>query len=139
MDNRLSPIVPRRPPENSAVLHLVFLVVLHHHHRGNDHHAGLGAGRAGDLGLRRRRKVQWRARSALGGRPDAALTSVARLLAGADLAVVNLETAVTERGIRAPKQFAFRAPATALDALRGAGVDVAGQQPRPRLRAREHR
>lgn len=57
--------------------------------------------------------------------PATALAPVRQLLAGADLAVVNLETAITERGIRAPKQFVFRAPATALDALRGAGVDVA--------------
>lgn len=57
--------------------------------------------------------------------PDTALAAVAPLLQGADLAVVNLETAITERGTPAPKRFTFRAPATALDALRGAGVDVA--------------
>jgi poly-gamma-glutamate capsule biosynthesis protein CapA/YwtB (metallophosphatase superfamily) len=43
----------------------------------------------------------------------------------ADLAVVNLETAVTTAGSPAPKQFVFRAPATAFAALRGGGVDVA--------------
>jgi poly-gamma-glutamate capsule biosynthesis protein CapA/YwtB (metallophosphatase superfamily) len=57
--------------------------------------------------------------------PHSALAPIADVLGRADLTVVNLETSVTERGARADKQFAFRAPATALDALRGAGVDVA--------------
>jgi poly-gamma-glutamate capsule biosynthesis protein CapA/YwtB (metallophosphatase superfamily) len=43
----------------------------------------------------------------------------------ADLAMVNLETAVTNGGAAASKLFAFRAPATAFAALRGGGVDVA--------------
>ena len=43
----------------------------------------------------------------------------------ADLAVVNLETAVTDGGAAAPKLFTFRAPATAFAALRGGGVDAA--------------
>ena len=43
----------------------------------------------------------------------------------ADLAVVNLETAVTNGGAPASKLFTFRAPATAFAALRGGGVDVA--------------
>ena len=38
--------------------------------------------------------------------------------------MVNLETALTGRGAPAPKSFHFRAPATALDALDAAGVDV---------------
>jgi poly-gamma-glutamate synthesis protein (capsule biosynthesis protein) len=45
-------------------------------------------------------------------------------MATADLAMVNLETALTTRGTEQPKKFHFRAPATALDALAGAGVDV---------------
>jgi poly-gamma-glutamate capsule biosynthesis protein CapA/YwtB (metallophosphatase superfamily) len=57
--------------------------------------------------------------------PHSALAPIADVLGRADLTVVNLETAITERGVRADKQFAFRAPATALDALLGAGVDVA--------------
>ncbi|HEV2766873.1 MAG TPA: CapA family protein [Acidimicrobiales bacterium] len=57
--------------------------------------------------------------------PGTALAAVAPLLREADVTVVNLETAITERGTPAPKQFTFRAAATALDALRGAGVDVA--------------
>ena len=60
-------------------------------------------------------------RSALSG----GLADIAPLLSGADLAMVNLETAVTERGTPAPgKAFHFRAPASAFRALARAGVDV---------------
>jgi poly-gamma-glutamate synthesis protein (capsule biosynthesis protein) len=47
-----------------------------------------------------------------------------RVLATADLAVVNLETAVTRRGTPAPKQYTFRAPDSAFNALKSAGVDA---------------
>jgi poly-gamma-glutamate capsule biosynthesis protein CapA/YwtB (metallophosphatase superfamily) len=56
--------------------------------------------------------------------PATALGPIAPVLGGADLAMVNLETAVTERGTPEPKQFHFRAPASAFDAVRAAGVDV---------------
>ena len=46
------------------------------------------------------------------------------LLRSADLAMVNLETAITDRGTPQPKAYTFRAPATALSALRWAGIDV---------------
>ncbi len=52
------------------------------------------------------------------------LGTAGRLLARADLAVVNLETAVTERGAAEPKQYSFRAPARAVAGLRRAGVDA---------------
>lgn len=55
---------------------------------------------------------------------DAGLGSAGTVLRTADLAVVNLETAVTTGGNRQPKQYAFRAPARAFDTLRAAGVDV---------------
>lgn len=55
--------------------------------------------------------------------PAALLAGVAEPLA-ADVTMVNLETAVTERGTEVPKEFNFRAPATAFAALRDAGVDV---------------
>jgi poly-gamma-glutamate synthesis protein (capsule biosynthesis protein) len=45
-------------------------------------------------------------------------------LGAADLAVVNLETAITERGAPIGKEFHFRAPASALDTLASAGVDA---------------
>jgi hypothetical protein len=50
--------------------------------------------------------------------------SAGKVLADADLAIVNLETAVTRRGTPAPKQYTFRAPDSAFDALRSAGVDA---------------
>ncbi len=53
------------------------------------------------------------------------LGAIAPVLASADLAVVNLETAITERGVAATKAYTFRAPARALDSLLAAGVDVA--------------
>jgi poly-gamma-glutamate synthesis protein (capsule biosynthesis protein) len=64
-------------------------------------------------------------RTQLDADPAAVLAPVAPVLSAADLAVVNLETAITERGDAAPKQFTFRAPAAAFDALAAAGVDVA--------------
>lgn len=57
--------------------------------------------------------------------PGSLLGPIAPVLSSADVAVVNLETAVTERGTPAPKQYAFRAPVAGLHALRAAGVDVA--------------
>src|SRR5204862_8340788 len=46
------------------------------------------------------------------------------VLRSADLAVVNLETAVTDRGSSQPKEFTFRAPAAAFGVLKRAGVDA---------------
>jgi hypothetical protein len=63
--------------------------------------------------------------SRLAADPATALGPVADVLRRADLAVVNLETAITERGTPAPKDFTFRAPPSALTALKEAGVDVA--------------
>ncbi|MGR6913027.1 CapA family protein [[Actinomadura] parvosata] len=58
--------------------------------------------------------------------PRTALGPIASVLRKADLAMVNLETAITTGGTPAPgKQFTFRAPASALTALKAAGVDVA--------------
>ena len=56
--------------------------------------------------------------------PGRALAGVAPLLASADVAMVNLETAITERGTPQTKAYNFRAPATAFTALRSAGIDV---------------
>jgi poly-gamma-glutamate synthesis protein (capsule biosynthesis protein) len=56
--------------------------------------------------------------------PGTAFGPIADTLRDADLTVVNLETAVTERGTPQPKTFHFRAPATAYDALKAAGVDA---------------
>lgn len=59
--------------------------------------------------------------------PGTALEPLPRLLKGADLAVVNLETAVTADGScpsRQEKQFSFATTPSAFAALRAAGVDV---------------
>ncbi|WP_345713875.1 CapA family protein, partial [Kineococcus glutinatus] len=53
------------------------------------------------------------------------LDAVAGLLSAADVAVVNVETAITDRGTPAGKKYVFRAPPAGLGALRAAGVDVA--------------
>jgi poly-gamma-glutamate synthesis protein (capsule biosynthesis protein) len=53
------------------------------------------------------------------------LRPIRHILRQADLAVVNLETAVTTGGSPASKTFVFRAPPSAFAALRGGGVDVA--------------
>ncbi|KAB2351134.1 CapA family protein [Actinomadura rudentiformis] len=58
-------------------------------------------------------------------KPATALGPIAKTLRAADLAMVNLETAITTGGTPAPgKEFTFRAPASAFTALRAAGVDV---------------
>jgi hypothetical protein len=63
--------------------------------------------------------------SRLAADPATTFGPIASVLKRADLAVVNLETAITERGTPAPKDFTFRAPPSALTALKQAGVDVA--------------
>ncbi len=66
-------------------------------------------------------------RARLAANPATAFGPVATLLRAADLAMVNLETAVTTRGTPAAKRFVFRAPPAAFAALRAAGVDVVTQ------------
>jgi len=63
-------------------------------------------------------------RAGLASRGNLLLEAIEPTLAEADLAIVNLETAVTERGSPAPKDYTFRAPPAALGALAAAGVDV---------------
>ncbi|RKN16641.1 CapA family protein [Micromonospora musae] len=58
------------------------------------------------------------------GDPATAFGSISSTLSAADLAMINLETAVTTRGTPEPKQFHFRAPASAYDAVKAAGIDV---------------
>ncbi len=61
----------------------------------------------------------------LAASPSSVLDPIEPVLAQADLAIVNLETAVTNAGAPASKEFVFRAPPSAFAALRGASVDVA--------------
>lgn len=56
--------------------------------------------------------------------PASVLAPVAQVLRRADIAMVNLETAVTNRGTPATKAYVFRAPRSAFAALRAGGVDV---------------
>src|SRR5262249_59471659 len=55
--------------------------------------------------------------------PDV-LGPIGRTLAAADIGMVNLESAITQRGTAEPKQFHFRAPPVVLDSLRRSGLDV---------------
>jgi hypothetical protein len=56
--------------------------------------------------------------------PTTAVGPFTEVLRSADLAVGNLETAIATGGTRADKEFAFRAPPLALDALGAAGFDA---------------
>jgi hypothetical protein len=57
--------------------------------------------------------------------PTEVLAPIAAVLSSADLTMVNLETAITERGEPvAGKNFHFRSPAESFIALKSAGVDV---------------
>ncbi len=57
-------------------------------------------------------------------RPRTALGPTIPELRRADFTMVNLETAITTRGTKEPKEFNFRAPASAFTALKAAGIDV---------------
>lgn len=63
--------------------------------------------------------------SKLAANASGLLNPIEPVLRRADLALVNLETAVTGGGSPTPKAFVFRTPATAFAALRSGGVDVA--------------
>jgi poly-gamma-glutamate capsule biosynthesis protein CapA/YwtB (metallophosphatase superfamily) len=60
-------------------------------------------------------------------RPATAFGPVADVFADSDVAVVNLETAVTTRGTAEPKKYLFRAPPSAYEAVKAAGVDLVSQ------------
>jgi poly-gamma-glutamate capsule biosynthesis protein CapA/YwtB (metallophosphatase superfamily) len=56
--------------------------------------------------------------------PSTAFGPVADVFKAADVAMVNLESAVTDRGTPEPKTYHFRAPTTAYQAIAAAGIDV---------------
>ena len=66
-------------------------------------------------------------RATLAADPTTVLAAIAPALRPFDIAMVNLETAITERGSPQPKKYTFRAPASALTALTAAGIDVASE------------
>ncbi|GAB4076219.1 CapA family protein [Nostocoides australiense] len=57
-------------------------------------------------------------------RDPAGLAALQKLWADADFRMANLETAITEGGTRVVKAFNFRAPASALTTLAGAGMSA---------------
>ncbi len=59
--------------------------------------------------------------------PATAVGPMAAVLRRADLAIVNLESAITSRGTPEVKTYHFRAPPSAFTALRAAGIDVVTQ------------
>jgi poly-gamma-glutamate capsule biosynthesis protein CapA/YwtB (metallophosphatase superfamily) len=60
----------------------------------------------------------------LAASPSTVLAPIAPTLRKADLAIANLETAITQGGFAASKAYAFRAPPSAFEALRGGEIDV---------------
>ena len=66
---------------------------------------------------------EYHLRAYLDGGPRA-LGPITDALQAPDLMMLNVETALTDRGAPEPKLFNFRAPPRALDTLRDAGVDV---------------
>lgn len=58
--------------------------------------------------------------------PGVPFEHVGDVLRGADIAVANLEMAISERGTAEAKTYTFRAGPIAADALAGAGIDVVG-------------
>lgn len=56
--------------------------------------------------------------------PEQALGPMSKPLSDADLAVLNLETAITDRGAPEPKTYTFRTSPKALTALKDSGIDV---------------
>ncbi len=56
--------------------------------------------------------------------PASAFGPISEVFSASDIAVVNLETAVTTRGTAEPKRYLFKAPASAYEAVKAAGVDL---------------
>ncbi len=65
-----------------------------------------------------------RTRRLLDRDPQTAFGPFAKELSEADFAMVNLESAITERGTPEPKRFLFRAPTSAYTAIQAAGIDL---------------
>lgn len=84
----------------------------------------LGSGKRVTLAFAGDVHAEGGARTALAARPGGMLDPIAPVFARANLAVANLETAVTSRGAAASKEYTFRAPASIFEALDAGGVDV---------------
>jgi poly-gamma-glutamate synthesis protein (capsule biosynthesis protein) len=66
-------------------------------------------------------------RTKLAENPTGMFAPIAPVLSSVDIAVVNLESAITEQNTPIPKEWNFRSPPSALTALQAAGVDVVNQ------------
>jgi poly-gamma-glutamate synthesis protein (capsule biosynthesis protein) len=84
----------------------------------------LGSGRSVTLAFAGDTNFEGANAERLAADPASVLAPVAPVLSAADLAMVNMETALGTGGRPAAKQFRFQAPPSALDAYRAAGVDV---------------
>jgi poly-gamma-glutamate synthesis protein (capsule biosynthesis protein) len=62
--------------------------------------------------------------AALLDHPRGALGPITRTLERADLAMANMESSITQRGLPEPKDFHFRTSPAALEVLAEAGIDV---------------
>lgn len=85
---------------------------------------GLGSGESITIAFVGDMNFEGTNRARLDGDPATAVGPFADVLRAADLAIGNLETSIAVGGTRADKQFAFRAPPAAIDALRSAGFDA---------------
>jgi poly-gamma-glutamate synthesis protein (capsule biosynthesis protein) len=85
----------------------------------------LGSGQTVTLAFAGDMNFEGSNRTRLAGDPGSLLAAIAPTLQAADVAVGNLETAIGTGGSPWPgKEFTFRAPPAALDALRSAGFDA---------------
>lgn len=84
----------------------------------------LGSGKSVTLGFGGDVHFESPIRERLAASPASVLAPIAPVLSRVDIAMVNLETAVTDRGEPAPKEYVFRAPASAFSALKAGGVDL---------------
>ena len=66
-------------------------------------------------------------RTKLASDPAGMFAPIAPVLSSVDIAVVNLESAITEQNTPIPKQFNFKSPPAGLLAFQAAGIDVVNQ------------
>lgn len=86
---------------------------------------GAAGAATGDITLAFAGDVHFTGRTAvLLKNPATAFGPIAPLLRSADFTVLNLETAITSRGVPQPKTYHFRTTPVAFTALRAAGIDL---------------